>query len=288
MTIIMKARPAADQVFASVRERVAAWRAKGTVPKLAVLLVEGDPASAYYAEAKRKTAEKLGVAFELCVLPADSPGEAVLGKIEEWNGDRSVHGIMLELPLPERLAALRPEHLLAPAKDIDGVTPANRLALLSGGAGLVPATPQACIALVKHYGYALEGRHVALVGRGQTVGMPLFHLLQREQATVTVCHSRTPDLAAHLARADVAFVAVGRPGTVRREMVHPGLVLVDAGINEREDGGIIGDAAPDAAEAVAAWSPVPGGVGTLTTAMLFQNLMKAMDLQRLAGEEESE
>jgi methylenetetrahydrofolate dehydrogenase (NADP+)/methenyltetrahydrofolate cyclohydrolase len=195
------------------------------------------------------------------------------------NDDPAVHGIMLELPLPGHLQASRITAAISPMKDIDGVTPANKLAVVTGEPGLYPATPQACIQLLKHYGYTLEGKNVALLGRGQTVGLPLFHMLQRENATVTVCHSRTPDLTYHLGHAEIAFIAVGRLHTVKAEMVHANLTLIDAGINETAEGKIAGDISPEAAMVAAALSPVPGGVGTLTTAILFQNLMKAISLQ---------
>ncbi|CAI6080643.1 bifunctional 5,10-methylenetetrahydrofolate dehydrogenase/5,10-methenyltetrahydrofolate cyclohydrolase [Cohnella sp. JJ-181] len=280
MTTIMKAKEAAERVYDDVRSRVQTLKENGTQPQLAVILVEGDPASAYYARAKRKIADRLGIAYRLHELPASATEASLLQLIAESNADPAVHGILLELPLPAHLSARRIERAIAPAKDVDGVTPANKLAVVTGEAGLYPATPQACIALVKHYGYALEGADVALVGRGQTVGLPLFHLLQREQATVTVCHSRTRDLASHLKRAMFAFVAVGRPDTVSADMVHPGLVLVDAGINELADGSIRGDVAADACDRAAACSPVPGGVGTLTTAIVFRNLMDAIAWQQ--------
>ncbi|MDI4647669.1 bifunctional 5,10-methylenetetrahydrofolate dehydrogenase/5,10-methenyltetrahydrofolate cyclohydrolase [Cohnella hashimotonis] len=280
MTTIMKAKEAAERIYDHVRSRAQALKESGTQPQLAVILVEGDPASAYYAQAKRKIADRLGVAYRLHELPASATEASLLQLIAECNADPAIHGILLELPLPARLSARRIERAIAPAKDVDGVTPANKLAVVTGEAGLYPATPQACIALVKHYGYALEGADVTLVGRGQTVGLPLFHLLQREQATVTVCHSRTPDIAAHLSRAAFAFVAVGRPDTVTPGMVHPGLVLVDAGINELADGSIAGDVAAGAGDRAAAYSPVPGGVGTLTTAIVFRNLMDAIDWQQ--------
>lgn len=280
MTTIMKAKEAAERIYDHVRSRAQALKESGTQPQLAVILVEGDPASAYYAQAKRKIADRLGIAYRLHELPASATEASLLQLIAECNADPAIHGILLELPLPAHLSARRIERAIAPAKDVDGVTPANKLAVVTGEAGLYPATPQACIALVKHYGYALEGADVTLVGRGQTVGLPLFHLLQREQATVTVCHSRTPDIAAHLSRAAFAFVAVGRPDTVIPGMVHPDLVLVDAGINEFADGSIAGDVAAGAGDRAAAYSPVPGGVGTLTTAIVFRNLMDAIDWQQ--------
>ncbi|MFS0726605.1 bifunctional 5,10-methylenetetrahydrofolate dehydrogenase/5,10-methenyltetrahydrofolate cyclohydrolase [Paenibacillus sp. 1P07SE] len=279
MTVIMKAKEAADEVYRQVKMEVGACKQKGIYPTLAVLLVEGDPASAYYAAAKRKVAERLGINYEMHTASADVSEDEVLNMLEAWNGDPRVHGILLELPLPPHLAGRHLENAVCAEKDIDGVNHWNQQATRTGEPGLYPATPQACIRLLKHYGYTLEGKNVTLVGRGQTVGMPLFHMLQHEQATVTVCHSRTPDLAFHLGHADIAFVAVGRPDTVKGSMVHDGLAVIDAGIHETEDGRIVGDVSSEARDRAAALSPVPGGVGTLTTAILFENLMTAVRTQ---------
>lgn len=279
MTLLMKAKEAAAQVYDSIRSQVEEMKQSGLHPHMATILVEGDPASAYYAQAKQKIAAKLGISFSLHTFQAHVTENEILQLIARLNEDPSVHGIMLELPLPKHLSANQLEQAISPLKDVDGVTPTNKLATVTGQPGLYPATPQACIKLLKHYGYTLEGKNVTLVGRGQTVGLPLFHMLQRENATVTVCHSRTPDIAAHLAHAEIAFVAVGRPGVVTREMVHPSLTIIDAGINEIDGGKIIGDVSADVDSHVAAISPVPGGVGTLTTAILFENLLKAIDLQ---------
>ncbi|NIK69670.1 bifunctional 5,10-methylenetetrahydrofolate dehydrogenase/5,10-methenyltetrahydrofolate cyclohydrolase [Paenibacillus sp. BK720] len=279
MTKLLKAKEAADQVYEEIRTKVKEWEQLGVQPHMATILVEGDPASAYYAGAKQRIAEKLGVAFTLHSFTAEVAEEEILQLVNRLNHDPSVHGIMLELPLPRHLSASAIEKAISPLKDVDGVTPDNKLATVTGHTGLYPATPQSCIRLLKHHGYTLEGKNVTLVGRGQTVGLPLFHMLQRENATVTVCHSRTPDVASHLGHAEIAFVAVGRPNVVTQDMVHPDLVIIDAGINETPEGKIVGDAAAGVQASAAAVSPVPGGVGTLTTAILYENLMKAIDLQ---------
>lgn len=279
MAQMLKAREAADLVYGTIRKEVEELCSIGVLPTMAALIVEGDPASAYYAQAKQRVAAKLGIAFQLHSLSAEVTEQELLERIAQLNGDPSVHGIMLELPLPKHIATNKIEAAISPLKDVDGVTPSNKLATLTGENGLYPATPQACIRLLKHYGYELAGRNVTLVGRGQTVGLPLFHMLQRENATVTVCHSRTPDIASHISRADIVLVAVGRPAIITNHMVHPDLVVIDAGINELEDGTITGDAASDVKDYVAAISPVPGGVGTLTTAILFENLLRAIQLQ---------
>ncbi|MGZ4123147.1 MAG: bifunctional 5,10-methylenetetrahydrofolate dehydrogenase/5,10-methenyltetrahydrofolate cyclohydrolase [Tumebacillaceae bacterium] len=279
MTQEFKGKAVADLIRAQVTTDVEAWKQRGTEPKMATLIVEGDPASLYYAEAKGRAAEKLGIEYELHKFPADISEAFLISIIERLNNAADVHGIMLELPLPKHIDTKRVCAAIAPEKDVDGLTPFNRLATVTGEPGLYPATPQACIALLKHYGHTLAGKHVALVGRGETVGLPLIHLLLRENATVTVCHSRTPDLSVHLKQADIAFVAVGRAGLITPEMVHDHLLVIDAGINETADGSIVGDVAPEVLNHCAGLSPTPGGVGSVTTAQLFANLMLAMNLQ---------
>ncbi|MFD2171616.1 bifunctional 5,10-methylenetetrahydrofolate dehydrogenase/5,10-methenyltetrahydrofolate cyclohydrolase [Tumebacillus lipolyticus] len=280
-----KGKPVADLVREEVIQEVAVWKAGGHAPKMAVLLVEGDPASYHYAQAKGKAAEKLGIDYELHTFSSEVTEDELLKTIGQLNEDQSVHGIMLELPLPKHIDTKKATAAIDPAKDVDGLTPHNRLATVTGEAGLYPATPQACIRLLKHYGHTLAGKDVVLVGRGETVGLPLIHLLLRENATVTVCHSRTPDIGAHIRKADIAFVAVGRKRLITPEMVHPDLLVIDAGINETEDGGITGDVAPEVIDSVAGMSPTPGGVGSVTTALLFANLMRAMKLQNLQAKE---
>lgn len=280
MGVWLKAKETAEQVRAEVTAEAAGYHANGTIPKIATLVVGGDPASVYYAETKRKIAAKLGIEFELMMQPEDVTQEELIRIISEWSRDTTVHGIMLELPLPANISTSAVAAAIDPLKDVDGVTPANRLAVMTGDLGLYPATPQSCIRLLKAYGYTLEGKNVTLVGRGQTVGMPLFHMLQREQATVTVCHSRTPDLTFHLKHADIVVAAVGKPGVITWEMIRPGTIVIDAGIHELPDGSITGDVDPRVIEVAEAMSPVPGGVGTLTTALLFENAMRAIRLQQ--------
>ncbi len=276
---LLKAKEPAERIARRIAVEAEHWKRKGCTPKIAAIMVEGDPASSYYAQAKKKTAERLGIAFELHTFQRDAEQSIVARTIESLNVDPAVHGIMLELPLPKQMNSRQLAALIAPVKDVDGLTLHNKLATAAGGAGLYAVTPQSCIALLKHYGYPLEGQHAVIVGRGETVGQPLFHLLLRENATVTVCHSRTPDLRSHIQRADLLFVAAGRAGLITPDMVHSDLVVVDAGINETPGGGIAGDVDPDVAKAVKAMSPTPGGVGALTTTMLFANVLKALELQ---------
>ncbi|WP_409340895.1 cyclodeaminase/cyclohydrolase family protein [Paenibacillus sp. MBLB4367] len=273
-------KPLADELAASIKANVEAYQEQGVAARVAVVWVEGDPATEWYVNAKRKTAEKLGIAFDLYPFQSGAEEHALVDCIRSLNQDEKTHGIMVELPLPKAIDAKRVTAAIDPLKDVDGLTPANRLALLSGGPGIAPATPQACIRLLKHYGISLAGKHAVVIGRGETVGQPLYHLLQREQATVTVCHSRTADLDKHVRRAEIVFAAAGRRGLVSVQAAHEELIVVDAGINETEEGSIAGDVDPDVLRVAAAMTPVPGGVGTVTTMILFENVLRAMDWQR--------
>lgn len=279
MVQLLQAREPADQIYDHVRIGGKELNEAGIQLQLAVVIVEGDPASAYYARSKQKIAERLGVLFQLHMLPSDVIEAEVIQLVEALNADPAVHGIMVELPLPGHIRTDAVISLVNPLKDIDGGTEANKLAVWTGAEGLYPATPQACIRLLQHYRYTLRGSNVTVIGRGQTVGMPLIAMLLRENATVTVCHSHTKNLHEHLLQAEIVVAAAGSVNIITEAMVHPDLVVIDAGINELADGTIVGDAAPGIAEHVRALSPVPGGVGTLTTAILFENLLKAAHLQ---------
>jgi methylenetetrahydrofolate dehydrogenase (NADP+)/methenyltetrahydrofolate cyclohydrolase len=279
MGIRMAAKHIAEAWCEEMKQQVQQWGEKGLKATLAAVLVEGDSASAYYAQAKQKRAEKLGFGFELVKLKAEVSQESLLATVEQLNTRIDVHGIMVELPLPAHIHAEQVMEQISPWKDVDGVTSANKLACYEGKTGLWPATPQACIQLLKAYGYTLAGKHVVLIGRGETVGRPLMQLLLRENATLTVCHSRTTDLFKHVQAADIVITAAGRTGLLHDGLVHPDLIVIDAGINET-DQGIQGDAVPGLEEAVAALSPVPGGVGTLTTLILLRNVLHAVEWQQ--------
>lgn len=276
---LLKGKPVTESISQELSKQVDYWRSKGIIPKVATILVKGDPASHYYAQAKKRVAERHNIAFALHEFEQDVSQEQLLVFISELNNNTEVHGIMVELPLPKHIQTEQITAMIDPKKDVDGVSPLNRLATMSGTKGIYPATPQACIRLVKHYGYSLQGKEVVLIGRGQTVGMPLFHLLLQENATVTLCHSKTNDITNHLKQAEIAFVATGRKNLITPEMIHNDLVIVDAGINELEDGGIVGDVNPEVINFVQAMSPTPGGVGTVTTMILFENLIKALQWQ---------
>ncbi|GGD80501.1 bifunctional 5,10-methylenetetrahydrofolate dehydrogenase/5,10-methenyltetrahydrofolate cyclohydrolase [Paenibacillus nasutitermitis] len=284
MARLLKAKPLADEAGERIKSAVNRWKKAGIAPAVAVLLAEGDPASAAYAAAKGRLAAKLGIGYELITFASDVTKNRLLKEIRRLNEDNGVHGILLELPLPAGLDSSRLAAALDPLKDIDGITPASKLACMMNETGLRPATPQSCIQLIKSAGVTLKGSHIVVVGRGETVGRPLMQMLLHENATVTVCHSHTKDLARMIQGADVLVTAAGKVNLIMPEMVHPGLVLIDAGINMLGDeSGITGDAAPQTADYVDAMSPVPGGVGTLTTALLFENALHALTLQQAAG-----
>lgn len=279
MTTLLRGQPVAQSIRRQITQDVHRFKKQGLEPKVVTILVGDDPASLYYVQAKQRIARKLGISFELMAFPDTVSESELVSAIERLNRNPEIHGIMLELPLPPHIHTDSAIETILPVKDVDGLTQWNRHANMAGGRGIYPATPMACVRLVKHYGYELSGRHVVLVGCGKTVGMPLFHLLLRENATVTVCHVGTQDLKSHLLQSEIAFVAVGKAGLITRDMVHSELILVDAGINETPEGKMVGDVEEGLEPYVGALSPTPGGVGTVTTMQLFSNLLHAVELQ---------
>lgn len=277
---IIDGKAIAAEIREEVRAEAMQFREQGIIPKLAVILVGDDPASVVYANSKQKAAEKVGIDFELFHLPGNTPETEVLALIQKLNADTSVHGIMVELPLPDHISKEKVMEAVHPLKDVDGVHPVNRGYILSGQAGLFPATPQSCVEILLRSGVELKGKHAVIVGRGETVGKPLVFLLLKHHPTITICHSRTPDLGYHTRQADILIAAVGKAHLIKADMVKPGAVVVDAGINEVE-GGITGDVDFEAVKEVAgAITPVPGGVGSLTTALLFRNVLLGLKLQQ--------
>lgn len=283
MAIRLEGRPVADALRLDIARDVASWKAGGVTPKMITLLIGDDHASEVYALQKARWARRLGISFEVVHLAFETREADVSKQIERYSSDTSVHGIMLEMPLPAGIDAQLVVSQIHALKDVDGLSPCHSFAKPSPDAALYPATPLACIRLLKHYGYELRGADVTVVGCGQTVGLPLIHLLIAEGATIAACHEYTKDVTAHLQRSQIAFVAVGKGGLLRPEMVHPALTVVDVGISEGVDGTVLGDLAPEAASFTEAFTPTPGGVGAVTTLQIFSNLMHAMQLQRDAG-----
>lgn len=276
-------------VARSVREAVArdaaAWRERtGLQPGLATILVGDDPASAVYIASKRKSCLETGIADRHRHLPPDTSQLEVAELIEELNADSTVSGILLQLPVPEPLDGKALTELILPEKDVDGLTPISAGRLAQGTPGLRPCTPLGVIELLDHHRVALEGAEAVVVGRSDLVGKPVAQLLLGRNATVTICHSRTRDLQAVCRRADVLIAAVGRARMIGPDHVKPGAAVIDVGIN-RTESGLVGDVDFDAVELVAGLlTPVPGGVGPMTIAMLLRNTLTAAALQAGAAE----
>lgn len=279
---LIKGMPIANKIREEIVARVEELKSKGITPKLAVIMVGDDEASVVYARSKEKVGSKLGIEVELIVKPANTFEKDVLALIDQLNIDKSVHGILVELPLPKHISKEMVMTRLDPKKDVDGVHPVNRGYLLGGqeDLALIPATPLACVELLARAGVDLTGKRVALVGRGDTVGRPLASLLIKRNATITVCHTRTVDIPSITRSSEIVVVAAGRAGLVTGDMLSPGQVVIDAGINAKDGGGIIGDVDFEAAEKIVkAITPVPGGVGSLTSTIIMNNLIKAIGLQ---------
>jgi methylenetetrahydrofolate dehydrogenase (NADP+)/methenyltetrahydrofolate cyclohydrolase len=279
---IIKGLPVATAMREEITARVK--KMGGIVPKLAVVLVGDDEASHVYAQSKEKVGEKMGIKVELHIRPASTSEADVLQLIDKLNADKNVHGILVELPLPKTIEKERVMNRIDPKKDVDGVHPVNRGYLLGGQEhlALVPATPLACIELIQRSGLDLKGKRITLVGRGDTVGRPLASLLIKRDATITVCHTKTVDLPNTVKSAEIVVAAAGFPKLVQGNMLAPGQTVIDAGINQLPDGSLCGDVDTEAAsQVVRAITPVPGGVGSLTSTVIMQNLLKAVELQGL-------
>lgn len=283
---IIKGAPIAEEIRAELAKEIEGLKAKGYTPKLSVVLVGDDPGSVWYARNKVTTGEKMGAVVEVHELAKDTPENDVVALVEKLNSDDNVHGILVELPLPKHINKANVMNAINPAKDVDGVTAEQRGYVLGDmeALALVPATPLACIELVQRAGVDIKGKRVTVVGRGDTVGRPLAMLLlsKGRDATVTVCHSRTADLGAATREADILFAAAGAGANhlIKADMVKPGAVVIDAAINEKPDGSITGDVDPAAAEVASVITPVPGGVGSLTTTIIVGNTVKALKLQK--------
>jgi methylenetetrahydrofolate dehydrogenase (NADP+)/methenyltetrahydrofolate cyclohydrolase len=259
---------------ARIRKEVAAEVAGLGRLGLATVLVGDDPASHIYIGRKHEAAREAGIEPHDHQLPADTTEEALLALVAELNADDAVDGILVQLPLPDHVDEGRVLRAVSPGKDVDGFHPASAGQLYLDRPTFVPATPLGIMALLEEYGVPLEGRRAVVIGRSTIVGKPAALLLLRANATVTICHSRTADLARHVSEADVLVAAVGKAGVVSKDMVKPGAAVVDVGMNRTEDG-LRGDVDPDAFEIAGLMTPVPGGVGPMTIAMLLCNTVKA-------------
>lgn len=268
----------AARVRAEVAERAGALRARGVSPALAVILVGDDPASAVYVRHKVKDCEDTGIRSLLERHPASMGQADLLARVRALNADDGVHGILVQMPLPKQIDPLKVFATLSPTKDVDGFHVASAGALLVGQPGFKACTPFGCMKLIETTGVPVRGKHAVVIGRSNTVGKPMALMLLQANATVTVCHSATADLAAHTRTADIVVAAVGRRHTLRAEMVKPGAIVIDVGMNRDEAGKLCGDADFSSVREVAGWiTPVPGGVGPMTRAMLLFNTVEAAE-----------
>ncbi|MER5320583.1 bifunctional 5,10-methylenetetrahydrofolate dehydrogenase/5,10-methenyltetrahydrofolate cyclohydrolase [Streptosporangium roseum] len=276
----MSARPLSGRdLAAAIRtdaaERAAELAAAGRPPKLAVVTATADESSAWYVRSIVTAAGKAGIACEVVDLGPEAPVAEIRERLESLSADDQVSGIILQTPLPGGAKLEDLASAIVPAKDVDGANPLSLGRLAAGLPAFAPATAEAVVRILEHHGVELAGRHAVVVGRSTVVGKPAAHLLLDRHATVTVCHSRTADLPAVTSAGDILVAAVGRAGLITAEHVKPGAVVVDVGTNPTEDGGLVGDVAPAAAERAGALTPVPGGVGPVTTALLLQHTVRA-------------
>jgi methylenetetrahydrofolate dehydrogenase (NADP+)/methenyltetrahydrofolate cyclohydrolase len=274
---ILSGKEVAAKVLAEVKAGVAALRAKTSVqPGLAVVLVGDDPASQIYVRNKKRAADEVGIATRDFLFPGGCSQAELLETIRTINADPTLHGILLQLPLPKGMDEDQAVAAIAPDKDADGLHPMSLGNLLGGKPSAVPCTPAGCIEILDHYGIAIEGAEAVVVGRSRLVGKPLAQLLLARNATVTMCHTRTRDLAAHCRGADILCVAAGRPRMITCDMVKEGAVVIDVGVNRLETGKLAGDVDFESvATRARAITPVPGGVGPMTIAMLMKNTLRA-------------
>lgn len=281
MGSIIDGKALAQSVCAGIGARAQALRARGVVPKLAVILIGDDPASQVYVNLKGKRAAELGIAVDRFAFGANMPEAELVALIETLNQNSDVHGILVQLPLPPHIDAARVLAKVSPAKDVDGFHSQNAGALLTGREGFLACTPKGIVALVKSTGTAIEGKRCVVVGRSNIVGKPAAVLMLRENATVTICHSKTQNLGEITRQADILICAVGHAGLITADMVKPGAVVIDVG-QSRVEGKWHGDVdfAPVLQKA-AFITPVPGGVGPMTIAMLMENTVEAAERSSL-------
>lgn len=279
MATILKGAAVTAALNQSLTERTSALKEKGILPTIAIVRVgeRGDDIS--YEKGAIKRCEKIGVGVKQFLLPADVPEETLLATIEEINADPAIHGCLLFRPLPGHIDGERIRRALAPQKDVDGITDGSLAGVFSGsGEGYPPCTAQACMEILDHYGYPLQGKKAVVVGRSLVVGKPAAMLLLQKNATVTVCHTRTADMPALCREAEVLIVAAGKAGVVGKEYLSPGQVVIDVGIHVLEDGKLTGDVKFEEAEPIVeAITPVPGGVGTVTTSVLVKHVVEAAE-----------
>lgn len=279
MAELLRGAPVAKSMTEEVAGRAARLASAGVTPKLAIVRVGDNPSDGAYVRGALKRAERAGVAVELVSLPDTVSQEELMGEVARINADRSIHGCLLLRPLPAPIDEAAVCAALAPEKDVDGITPGSLFGVFAGEqTGFAPCTAEAVVELLERLGVELSGARVTVVGRSLVIGRPVAMLLMGKNATVTICHTRTRDLASECARADVLVVAAGHAATVGTSAVRDGQVVVDVGINVDESGTLVGDVAFDEVEPIVrAITPVPGGVGAVTTAVLMKHVIEAAE-----------
>ncbi|MBE6635241.1 MAG: bifunctional methylenetetrahydrofolate dehydrogenase/methenyltetrahydrofolate cyclohydrolase FolD [Ruminococcaceae bacterium] len=276
MAALIDGKAVSASVRAEIAREAAILRDKGMIPKLAVILVGDDPASAVYVRNKHKACIEVGIEPLQITLPAETPEDELLSLIDKLNSDTSVNGILVQLPLPKHISAQKVIDRIAPDKDVDAFTHDSVGRIVEGRYGFLPCTPAGIMKLLEYYNVTISGKNCVVIGRSNIVGKPMALLLLNASGTVTVCHSKTVDLPSVTRRADILVAAVGIPRFVKSDMVKPGAVVIDVGINRLPDGKLCGDVDFDAVSEIASMiTPVPGGVGPMTITMLMQNTITA-------------
>lgn len=266
------------QLRQQVSDKVKALQARGLTAGLAVILVGDNPASQVYVRNKVKACEQTGIHSLLEKHDATMTEAELLARVHALNHDNSIHGILVQLPLPAHIDAQKVIEAIAPEKDVDGFHVASAGALMTGLPGYWPCTPHGCMKMLEHIGYSLKGKHAVVIGRSNIVGKPMALMLLQEHATVTICHSATPNLKAHTLQADVIVAAVGKRNILTTDMVKPGAVVIDVGMNRDDAGKLCGDVDYDGVKEVASHiTPVPGGVGPMTITMLLVNTLASAE-----------
>ena len=280
MAIIIDGKAVSAATREAIKNEVAELKEKGVTPGLAVIIVGDDPASRVYVNNKKKACAELGMLSEEYALPAETTNEELLGLINELNGRKDINGILCQLPLPCHLDEKAVINAIAPEKDVDAFHPVNVGGIMTGDYSFLPCTPAGVMQMLKHYDIQTAGKHCVVIGRSNIVGKPMAMLMLHANATVTICHSRTVNLAEECKRADILIAAVGKPKFVTPDMVKEGAVVIDVGMDRDENGKLCGDVDFDAVEPICgAISPVPGGVGPMTISMLMRNTLTAAKLQ---------
>ncbi|HBT20447.1 MAG TPA: bifunctional methylenetetrahydrofolate dehydrogenase/methenyltetrahydrofolate cyclohydrolase FolD [Peptococcaceae bacterium] len=275
---IIDGKEIAGEMRQKIKDRVMNLKKKNIVPGLSVILVGDDPASQVYVRNKEKACKDLGIKSKTFRLPRETSQAEVINLIKDLNKDPEIHGILVQLPLPDHVDPDVVIEAIDPSKDVDGLHPVNMGRLIRGQQCLMPCTPHGCIIMIKRTGIDIKGKKAVVVGRSNIVGKPVSIMLLQENATVTVCHSKTVDLEKETREADILVVAVGKPKFIKGDMIKPGAVVIDVGINRLDNGKLAGDVDFESASKVAGWiTPVPGGVGPMTITMLMHNTVEAAE-----------